>query len=139
MAKPRPETILLKGKRHLAEGVTSAIIKPGQIVTYDFAPAVAASAGVVRVVTENDLVGKTIDDIYAVGEQAYTHIPMSGDIVLLRVPAGNAAIAQGELLKRTAGGAIVGGGVRADAIAEAEESIDNSGASVEAFIIARII
>ena len=141
--KLNPETIILKGTPNFVEGSASSEVKPGQHIVYgganDYQAGAAASAGVLKVVTENDLVGKTIEDSYAAEEQVYAHVPAKGDVVYLRLPAGAAAITKGALIKRAASGNFAGGGVAADAVAEAEEAVDNSAGATDAFIKARII
>lgn len=141
--KLNPETILLKGTPNFVEGSASSEVKPGHHIVYgganDYQAGGAAAAGVLKVVTENDLVGKTIEDSYAAEEQVYAHIPAKGDVVYLRLPVAAPAITKGELIKRDAAGVFAGGGVAADAVAEAEEAVDNSGGATETFIKARII
>ncbi len=138
--KEFPETIILKGKPNFVEGLGSAEVKPGQIVKLtgenEFGPATPADNGALRIVTENDLVGKTIQDSYPVGEQVYAHIPMPGDVVYGRILAGQAAIAVGASLVRGANGYLTLG--TTNPIAEAEVAIDNSGSTEDAFVIARV-
>lgn len=143
MAKDRSDCILLKGCLHSVEGVSSVAMPTGVLVEFggvnDFTLAGADSRGVLRITRENDLVGKTIDDSYAEGEQVYTHVPVSGDILQLRIPAGQAAISRGDLLARGVNGLLVPVDPDGVAVAEAEENLDNSGSSETALINARII
>lgn len=143
MPKSRPETILLKGNPNFVEGELSVAAYPGQHIVFggdaEYTLGGAASAGVLRIVTENDLIGKTIEDQYAEADNVVAHIPAKGDRVLLRIPAAAAAIAKGDLIKRAASGNFVGGGVAADAVAEAAEAVDNSAGVTAVFIKAIII
>jgi hypothetical protein len=143
MAKSRPDVIVVQGAPRIVDGVLSVVAKPGHVVIFggvnDLTTSVVASAGVLRVVTENDMMGKTINDAYAVGDFVTTHIPKSGDVVQFRIPAGAAAITKSDLLKRDATGCLITGGVAADAVVEAEESVDNSGGATEVFILGRVI
>ena len=141
MAKDKADTIILQGTPKFVEGDLSSVAECGQHIVHDgsgsYETGVASSAGVLRVVTEYDLAGKTIDDAYEIGDSVIAHVPSSGDVVQLRLPAGAPVVAVGDLLERDAAGNFVTG--TTNPIAEAEEAVDNSAGATSALIAARII
>lgn len=137
MAKIRPETIVLVGSPTRKEDKAIAAISPGHVVVYSgtgiIKRNVAAVAGPKAVAFENEHLGKTIEDEYAIGENVYYGVFKSGDRAQVRVPAGAAAIAKGDSLEFDATGCLIkrAAGI---AVAIAEEALDNSAGGTEAFI-----
>lgn len=89
-------TIVLKGKGHHDEGVTDAIVYPGEAIRmaadghFDpetLASAVAAERGL-KIVKEDALQGKTVADAYAAADQVFYYNPVQGDHVHVLVKAG---------------------------------------------------
>lgn len=89
-------TIVLKGKGHHDEGVTDAIVYPGEAVRmaadghYDpesLAADIAAGAGL-KIVKEDALQGKTVADAYAAADQLFFYSPVPGDHIHVLVKSG---------------------------------------------------
>lgn len=92
----------------------------------------------VRIATENLLEGKSIDDIYAIGDRVYYTDLKPGHEAQVRIPAGAAAIVDGDQLE-LAGDGTFRKLTDGQAVVEAIESIDNSGGAAEAFIYVEAI
>lgn len=137
MAKTRPDVIILRGDPPLSEALADAALFPGHAVELTATgvrkQATADKDTALRVVRENDLVGGTIDDTYATGDNCYYHVLRPGDEAQVRVAAAAVAIVVGDQLEFTGDGTLnkLAAG---KAVAEALEAVDNSGGGSEAFI-----
>lgn len=135
--KTRPDTIVLVGMPTRKEDKAIAALSPGHVVVYSGAGiikrGVAAVAGPKAIALENELLGKTIDDAYPIGENVYYAVFKSGERAQVRVPAAAAAIAKGDSLQFDATGCLVkiAGGI---AIAISQDALDNSAGATEAFL-----
>ena len=114
-----------------------AALSPGHVVVYSGAGiikrATAAVAGAKAIVFENELLGKTINDAYAIGENVYYGVFKSGDRAQVRIAASASAITKGDALEFDATGCFRKR-VTGIAVASAEEALDNSAGVVEAFL-----
>lgn len=95
--------IQVKGNGRYEEAVASGILKPGHLIKLDsdgkvLVHSTPGGAAMKAFALENALLGKTIDDAYAVGDIVPYAIFMPGDVVQARVPAGAAAIVIGDQL-----------------------------------------
>jgi len=135
--KTRSETIVLVGMPTRKEDRAIAAVSPGHVVVYSGAGiikrATAAVQGAKAIVFENELLGKTILDAYAIGENVYYGVFKAGDRAQVRVPAGAAAIIKGDSLEFDATGCFrkLASGV---AVAIANEALNNSAGGAEAFL-----
>lgn len=137
MAKTRPETIVLIGQPIRKEDKAIAAFSPGHILVFSGAGvikrATAKVAGRKAVALENELIGGTITDAYAVNDNAYYAVFSSGEVSQVRVAASATAIVKGDRLEFAADGTIRKwtDGI---AVAEAIEALDNSAGVTETFI-----
>lgn len=96
------QTITLMGEMQLKEAPALAETFPGQLVTLNSSlQAIVQTAKVqprIAVVVEGDMLGRTIEQSYAAGENLLYKIPRRGDEMNLRVATGAAAIVAGDLL-----------------------------------------
>jgi hypothetical protein len=137
MAKLKSETIILKGEPNLFEGAAAAVLKPGHVVQYTgltfSKQSVALKKTPLRVVTEQDLIGKGIESTIPSGENVTVHFATPGHIVQAMLPASAAAIVKGDQLEMKGDGTLRKITTGA-AIAEAWESLDNSANAAEVLI-----
>ena len=135
------ETIILEGCPRLKEGTLTTTARPGMFIKLNgedsFETVAAGDFSVARVVTENDLIGGTIQGEYAIGTRVYMHLPMKGDLVNCAIPANAPAIAVGDVLQYGANGMLEIG--QDSPIAIAERAVDNSASADASFVVARII
>jgi hypothetical protein len=90
------KTIVLKGYGHHEEGVLGTIAAPGEAIElqgdgeYDRLVSVVATAlkGGLKIVKEDALQGKTVDDAYAIGDTVFLYSPIQGDHVQVLVKTG---------------------------------------------------
>lgn len=127
----------------MVEGIAAEAIKPGHVIEHTAddkfqKQSTAKKDTLLRIATENDLIGKTIDDAYAADDNCYMHIPKSGDKCMLRLPAGAAALVIGDLLELSGDGT-VRKLTDGKAVAEVELAVDNSAGPADAFVQARIL
>jgi hypothetical protein len=87
-------TIVLKGKGHYIEGEAAEAVTPGMPVqllsdnTWGMWDGAAAGEhDLVAIAVEDALQGKTITDAYADGDRMQIYIPVSGDVVNVRLKA----------------------------------------------------
>jgi hypothetical protein len=142
-----PKTIPLKGRGIREEAPAGGTITPGDLVAFNSSGNLirhaTAKADCARLFAfENELIGKGIDENYAQNDLVQAeHMPRGGQ-VYARVAAGAAAITKGDLLesagdgtlrKRTAESQLTTGNYTytsaGAAIAQALETLDNSGSS----------
>ena len=93
--------IVLQGfhGRH-EEARAGSVIAPGEIIELatdgdlDPQPAAVGEAikGGLKIATEDGLQGKTIDNIYAIGDLVFYYIPLPGDIINVLVKAGQTIV-----------------------------------------------
>ena len=104
-----PNTVLLRGDPIASEGtVATAVITPGMAVTPagDSVVRSAANAVAPGFARENELVGKGIDDDYAVGDRILYYTPRKGDWFYAWLGTSQ-EIAAGALLSTGANGVLV--------------------------------
>lgn len=146
-------TILLKGEfgRQYNEGRASGNITPGHLIKVVSGGTlqVHATAGGFSEKTfavEDSLgapvtsvQGKTIDTVYASGDLVRYIVAERGDIIYALLPAGAAAIVEGDALISNGDGCLKKTtGTPSQVIAYATEAIDNSGGSDPVRIKARV-
>ncbi len=138
-------TITLMGSLLSKEGNAGEEIFPGYAITVNNAGLVVKQTQVleprIAVAVENDFLGKTIDDSYAVDERTYYKVPVRGSEMNMKVKNGATAIQLEDPLALSNDGTVVkhGGDVTAQTIIGfAKEAVDNSGGSVEVFIAVEI-
>lgn len=88
-----PKTIALKGDYIRKEGVASAAITPGDLIEFGGskdlrAHSTVGGAGRRAFALENDLIGRGIDDAYALGEQVEYGVFVPGSEVYAKLGAG---------------------------------------------------
>lgn len=130
------ETILLKGAftGKQEEAISSEIVYPGQFVEINASGELVKAAGsstVLRVVVENDLIGKGIRDAYEAGEQVRYIVLTPGDVINARVPAGAGALVIAAPVSYDAAGFAVPG--TANTVGDVREALDNSSGTQEEF------
>jgi len=136
-------TIKLKDYLHVVEEhEASGAITPGMFVGVTSTGTVAAVATAdsgVMVANEDEFQGKTIADVYAIGDMVQCWIPQRGDVVYGVLTDGQ-DIAIGDALTIGAGGKLVAAGANA-VVAIAVEAVDLSGTGVteDGRIMARIV
>lgn len=99
--KARPETIALIGVPCRKEGIAKDAVRPGEIIEYvvvsdklqiqKLTTAGSITNGPpirIAVAFENEFLGKTIDDAYTAGDQAYYGVFDSGDVCQMRLGGG---------------------------------------------------
>lgn len=140
MSKTRSEAIILRGLEFSLskEAQCTVACKPGYALELDAAggvkpQATAKKQTLLRIATENLFEGKGIEDTYAIGDRVYYTDLKPGHEAQVRIPAGAEAILRGDQLE------LVGTGTfrkltDGQPVAEALESIDNSGGATEVFI-----
>lgn len=139
MAVSVERTIVLKGRGNHDEGILDTIASPGMHVQmaadgkYDPSPQTAAELAKrsLKIVKEDALQGKTVNDAYAVADVVFTYTPLSGDHVLLLIKSGQ-NIAVGDQIVPEGGGTglfIEAAGTEAKYFAEA---LDSSGGALGA-------
>ena len=104
-----PNTVLLRGDPIASEGtVITAVITPGMAVTPSGTSVVRSAAGATSpgFARENELIGKGIDDDYAVGERVLYYTPRKGDW-FYAILGTSQEIAAGDLLSTGADGVLV--------------------------------
>lgn len=126
----------------MVEGIAAAAVSPGHVVELksdgEFQKqSTAKKHTLLRVVTENDLVGKTINDAYAADDQLYMHIAKPGDVVQLKVPAAASALVKGDRVELASGGC-VRKWTDGTPVGEVELAVDNSAGGAEAFVKVRV-
>jgi len=137
------ETILLKGAftGKQEEAISAEVLYPGQFVELNANGELVKAAGnstVLRVVVENDLIGKGIRDEYDAGEQVRYIVLCPGDVINARVPAGAAAafvVAAPVSIAVATGFAVAG---TALTIGDVREALDNSAGTQEEFVVTTI-
>jgi hypothetical protein len=120
------------GTQHL-EGVAAAACTPGMNVVmttavetgkrHTYTPGAAAAVGGLKVVKEQILAGKTVDDVIPAGDNIEMHVAVPGDHVQARVASGQ-TIAKGAGLVPLASGlwGVPTGAPAPNPLAEALES-----------------
>lgn len=95
----------------------------------------------IAVVREAEYKGLGLNDVYPNGEEVNYVTCNPGDIVYLRVAAGEAAITDDAYLAPDAGGYVKKAADKSTAgvFAKAQEAVDNSGGSSDTFVRALII
>jgi hypothetical protein len=88
-----PHTIVLKGQFIQKEGEASSAIKPGDLIEFGGSKdlqrhSTVGGAGRKAIALENDLIGRGIDDDYALGETVRYGIMSPGTEVYVRLQAG---------------------------------------------------
>lgn len=138
-----PQTVLLKGDPIRKEAVAAGAITPGHLIARDANGKVgvhAAAAGNTGrlFAVENDIIGKGINDAYAVDDQVQFGAFRPGDEVYALVPAAAAAIVIGNQLESTGDGTlkILAAGTP---LATALEAVDNSAGATPARIKVEIM
>jgi hypothetical protein len=139
-----PKTIVLQGDGPQQEApVTNAAITPGMLVTRTAAGVrphnVAGGSASTHFAIENDLVGLDIDDNYAVGNNCRFKTLPPGSHVYAIVPAGAAAITVGGFLQSDGAGGLIAAAANDVIVAQALESVDNSGGGTAVRIKAEIV
>lgn len=89
-------TIVLKGKGHHDEGVLGTAAAPGEAIElqadgdYDRLVSAQAAAlkGGLKIVKEDALQGKTVNDAYAAADTVFFYSPLPGDHVQVLVKSG---------------------------------------------------
>ncbi len=91
-------TIVLQGNSygHHDEGVLDTVATPGMHIQvasdgkYDLSPATAAELvkSAIKIVKEDALQGKTVDDAYAIGDRVFFYTPLPGDMIHCRIKTG---------------------------------------------------
>jgi hypothetical protein len=139
-----PKTIVLRGElseRH-EEARANAALSPGHIIMKNASNkvlkhATAGGGGQMWVAKERGMFGTpsgTINDAYAADDLVFYHMPQPSDLLFCRVAAAAVAIAFNDPLtsdgagglKKATGGDVVFG--------YAQDALDNSGGSADAFI-----
>lgn len=116
------KTILLKGDHIRKEVVATGIVTPGMQVTL-----LGAAGGGIRkaFALENDLIGRGIDDDYAVGEVIQTGVmPPGAEVYALLASGGN--VSAGAALKGKSDGTLEASAAIGDIIAYAIEAVNNT-------------
>lgn len=139
-------TILLKGEigDRYEEGRAAGGITPGHLIKVQtggtlVVHATAGGFGEKAFAIEDALRGKTIDDAYASGDLVRYVIPDHGDWVYALIPAGAAAIVEGDALISNGDGTLKKTtGTPSQIIAYAMEAVDNSGGGAAVRIKARV-
>lgn len=140
-----PKIILLEdvGAVMLKERSSSDVITPGNFVTLnssnEFSVQITPGGAEPKMVAlQNDIVGQTIDDTYAVGDNVIAAAVQPGDVVYTFVAAGEAALAIGAIVEYNDEGGVraVTSGTPVGIITEA---VDNSGGSSAARAKVQII
>lgn len=130
-ASGNPSTILLKGRGIRKEAVAGGTITPGHLLNINSSGQLvvhATAAGPVAPLfaVENDLVGKGITDNYSANDYVQAEYLYCGCEVYALVAAGATAITRGDLLESAGDGTLRVRGT-GTAVAQALESVDNSG------------
>lgn len=149
--KTAPETIVLIGQPARKEDKAIAAFSPGHLLEFNSTGvrkhSVAKGNSRKAIAVENELLGKTIEDAYAINDNAHYVVFGSGDVGQVRVAAAAPAIVKGDFLESAGDGtfrkitapsqsgttpfAVTAGGV---ALAVALAALDNSGGGSEAFL-----
>lgn len=151
MAKTRSEAIVLLGNPERQEDKAIAAFSPGHLLEFNSTGvrkhSVAKGKARKAIATENELLGKTIEDAYAINDNAYLAVFKSGEQAQVRLAAAAAAIVKGDFLESAGDGTLrkltaasQGGGApyaytsEGVPLAVALEAIDNSAGGTEVFI-----
>jgi hypothetical protein len=144
-----PKTIVLRGRGIRKEAIADAgsAIKPGYLLERDNATEVSehSSAGenaVPMFAVENEVVGKDIDTVYAVGDNVLFEVMTPGTEVYALVAASATAITAGAFVESAGDGTVriastsaaTADTERLGIIGQALEDVDNSGGGSEARI-----
>ncbi len=144
----RPRTIRLKGVGRRIEKVAQGTITPGNLV------ALTRSDGFIRhpsaanktsamFALENELIGLGIDDNYVANDYCQVEHFHQGDWVLATLAASATKVWEGDFLESDGAGnlRLVGADYQegATAIAQAMETVDNSGGGTVARIMVAIV
>lgn len=136
-----PQMIMLDPGYTYEEGVLDTVASPGMNIKRasdgKFDPGAPAVEGSVsRIVMEDSLQGKTIDDAYAVGDVVRYGIPKKGERVLLKVLDGETVVIGSLMVANSAGKFIV---ETSETVAqfEADEAVSPSGS--DGFVRARAL
>ena len=124
-----PNTVLLRGDPIASEGtVITAVITPGMAVTPagDSVAQSAENAIAPGFARENELIGKGIDDDYAVGERILYYTPRKGDW-FYAILGTSQEIAAGALLSTGANGVLVAQTSTNPTVARALEAVTTTG------------
>ena len=124
-----PKTIMLRGSPIASEGtVTGAVITPGMAVTPSGANVARSGANAVSpgFAREADLVGRGIDDDYAVGERCLYWTPRKGDW-FYAILGTSQEIAAGASLSTGANGVLVAQTSTNPTVARALEAVTTTG------------
>ena len=138
MAKTNPEVILLLGYPINKEGKASEEIFPGHLVEFGGIHTLQKQSTAGQncrraFAIENDLVGKGIEDSYAISEQLQYISTGPGTEIYARVAAGAPAILTGDQLE-AAGDGTLQKLTTGDVIGYAIEDKDNSVGTEEVFL-----
>lgn len=137
------------GTQHL-EGIAGAAVTPGMNVVmttavevnkrHTYVPGAAAAVGGLKVVKEQILVGKTVDDVIASGDNIEMHVAVPGDHIQARVAAGQ-TIAKGGGVVPLASGlwGVPAGAPAPNPLAEALESSGGVALTADTLMRVRVL
>jgi len=144
----KPRTIRLKGVGRRIEKAAGGTIKPGSLValtrsdTFIVHPS-ASHKTTAMFAVENELLGLGIDDNYVANDYCQVEHFHQGDWVLALLPASASKVWEGDFLESNGDGTLVLVGADyqegATAIAQAMETVDNSGGGTVARIMVAIV
>ena len=144
----RPRTIRLKGIERRLEKPAAGTILPGSLVALTRQDTIrvhptAGSKTSAMFALENELLGLGIDDNYVVNDLVQVGQCKPGDWVLATLAAAATKVWEGEFLESAGDGTLrlVGGDYAegASAIAQAMETVDNSGGGTVTRIMVAIV
>jgi hypothetical protein len=91
-------TIVLQGDGPYEEGPLTAVASPGMNVVLTttaevfmrntYTPGLVDGTGLVQVLREDSIQGKTVNDAYAIGDTALVYCAEPGDVILVLVASG---------------------------------------------------
>lgn len=134
MAKLKPTTIDLGGPSVQREGIAGGAITPGMLVR-DIGGTIsvhnaAGGVGPAAFAVENDMIGKGIEDAYALGDQVIYRVFGEGAGVLARLASGQ-NVAAGVYLQSNGAGFLTAIATADNAVAQAQEAVNaTSGAAL---------
>lgn len=149
-----PKTIVLRGRGIRKEAIadTGSAIVPGMLLERPNATEVAehstaAANAAPMFAVENEVVGKDIDEVYAVGDNVLFEVMSPGTEVYALLAAGATAVTAGAFLESAGDGtlrilstdAATDDTQRASVVAVALEAVDNSGGGTTARIRVEVI
>jgi hypothetical protein len=130
-----PKTVELYGVGCQHEDVATVAITPGYLVERNatgVAPhSTAGDVANLHFAVEDDMVGDTIDDEYAIGANVIFKTYAAGSGIYAVVAAAATAITKGAFLASAGDGTLELAGTDVIAVAQALEAVDNSGGGTE--------